>query len=324
MSGPAAKASDRAALWILQQEEPGWTEAQQVELDAWLEESTLQRAAYLRLRHAWRQADVPAQDGGILNASDNGLHGSDRWKRWQPWAFAASLMAVIGLGAANFWGGQPTQVAVSTFATTVGANETVALSDGSKIELNTATQVRTAVSNEAREIWLDRGEAYFEVAHREGQPFVVHAGARKVTVLGTKFSVRLDGDKVSVAVSEGRVRVDDEANPAAVRSAIITGGDLAMARGSSTLIAVRAEDKVQQALAWRDGMLSFSDTTLADAAAEFSRYGPRPIVVTDPNVAAIRIDGAFQADNVDAFLRLLNDAYGLRVDRNPKQIRISQ
>lgn len=323
MNGPAHRASDRAALWILQQEEPDWTDARQAELDAWLEESTMHRATYLRLRHAWRQADGAARDG-ITRARGESDDAKGRWRHWRPWALAASLAAVIGLGAVNLWDGQPARMAVSTFATRVGANETVALSDGSKIELNTATQIRTAVSNETREIWLDRGEAYFEVAHRDGQPFVVHAGTHKVTVLGTKFSVRLDGDKISVAVAEGRVRVDDEANPAAVRSAIITGGDLAMARGTSTLIAVRAEDRVEQALAWRDGMLSFSDTTLAEAAAEFSRYGPREVVVTDPHVAAIRIDGAFQADNVDAFLRLLNDAYGLRVERDPEQIRISR
>jgi len=324
MNGPAHRASERAALWILRQEEADWNDARQEELDVWLAESALHRAAYLRLRHSWRQADGIARDRGHARSTIGGTTGArNPERRWQPWTLAASLAALIGVGTSSLWH-DPVPVAVTAYSTPVGAHETIALSDGSKLELNTATQVRTAISTGAREIWLDRGEAYFEVARRDGQPFIVHAGVRKVTVLGTKFSVRRDGDKVSVAVVEGRVRVDDARNPAAVRSAIINGGDLAIARGPSALIAVRAEEKVAEALAWRDGMLNFSDTTLADAAAEFSRYGGRPILVTDPQVAAIRIDGAFRADNVDAFLRLLRDAYDLRVEENSKEVTISR
>jgi len=322
MNGLAHQASDLAAQWILRQEEADWNDAQQAEFDAWLQESMIHRAAYLRLQHSWRQADGIAEDDDFAPVAVD-LHAQEtsRW-RWQPWALAASLVAFVGVGGASLWKDLPVELAATSFETPVGAHETVAFSDGSKIELNTATHVRAAISDKTREIWLDQGEAYFEVTHREGQPFVVHAGTRKITVLGTKFSVRRDGDKVSVAVAEGRVRVDDVRNPAAVRSAIINGGDLAIARGPS-LIAVSAGDKVEKALAWRDGMLSFSDTTLADAAAEFSRYSKRPIMVTNPGVAAIRIDGAFQADNVDAFLRLLSDAYGLRIEQDSKQVRIS-
>lgn len=324
MNGPAHQASDRAASWILRQEEADWNDAQQEEFETWLQESVLHRVAYLRLRHSWRQADAITRDDACSESTIGGAtHARIPGRRWQPWALAASLAALIGVGSSSLWH-EPIPVAVVAYSTPVGAHETIALSDGSKLELNTATQVRTAISNAAREIWLDRGEAYFEVARRDGQPFIVHAGDRKVTVLGTKFSVRRDGEKISVAVVEGRVRVDDARNPAAVRSAIINGGDLAIARGPSALIAVRAEDKVAEALAWRDGMLSFSDTTLADAAAEFSRYGGRPILVTDQQVAAIRIDGAFRADNVDAFLRLLSDAYDLRVEENSKEVRISR
>lgn len=324
MKGPAHEASDRAALWIIRQEEPGWNAARQEELDAWLEESALHRAAYLRLRHGWRQADLIAQEDERSDSMKNRVNIRNIGKRgWQPWALAASLAALIGVGSFSLWH-EPASVETTAYSTRVGAQRTLDLSDGSKLELNTATKVRAAMSGQVREVWLDRGEAYFDVAHRDGQPFIVHAGVRKITVLGTKFSVRRDGDKVSVAVVEGRVRVDDARNPAAVRSAIINGGDLAIARGPSALIAVRAEDKVDEALAWREGMLNFSDTTLEDAAAEFSRYGARPVRVTDPQVAAIRIDGAFRSDNVDAFLRLLSDAYDLRVEENSKEIRISR
>lgn len=75
--------------------------------------------------------------------------------------------------------------------------------------MNTATIVRTASRANGREAWLGKGEAYFNIAHRPDQPFVVHAGPRTVTVLGTRFIVRRDGEKVTVAVLSGRVRIED-------------------------------------------------------------------------------------------------------------------
>jgi transmembrane sensor len=195
--------------------------------------------------------------------------------------------------------------------------------DGSRVELNTATVIRSAMTGQRREIWLDRGEAFFDVAHHDGLPFVVHAGNRRITVLGTKFSVRRESDKVIVSVLRGRVRVDDADNPKSVRSAIITAGDMAIARGPSTLLALRAEEKVESALAWRDGMLNFDDMRLGDAASEFNRYHNRKLLVDDPSVADMRIDGAFQASNIDAFVRLLHDAYGLKVEQSAQGVRIS-
>ena len=125
--------------------------------------------------------------------------------RWRPAAMAAGLALAVGLGslvATQQLGGR------RVYATELGGHATVPLADGSKIELNTDTKLRAALAEEQRTVWLDRGEAYFEVSKDPNRPFVVMAGDRKVTVLGTKFSVRRDGDRVSVAVAEGKVRVD--------------------------------------------------------------------------------------------------------------------
>ncbi len=181
---------------------------------------------------------------------------------------------------------------------------------------------------ERREVWLDRGEAYFEVAHAANRPFVVHAGSRTITVLGTKFSVRRDGNRVIVSVLEGRVRVDrsdvrGQDNGESASSATITGGDVALADGASTLVTASSAERVQHALSWREGMLMFDQSTLADAAAEFNRYNRRQIIIADPQTASIRIGGTFRATNVDVFVRLLREAYGLRIEVRGDEARIS-
>ena len=71
---------------------------------------------------------------------------------------------------------------------------------------------------------------------------------------------------------------------------------------------------IEDKLTWRDGRLVFAATSLAEVADEFNRYNHQQLVISDPAVAAIRISGTFKASNVEAFVRLLKQAYGLKVE----------
>lgn len=314
---------DQALDWLIRRDGEDWTEDSQAELDAWLEESMAHKAAFWRAEHGWHEADR-IRSLGFDN--DDVRVEERRERKWWPAAIAASLLAMVTVGgisvAPSFLGEPAPQVQQARYDTPVGGRRLVPLADGSKVELNTRTTVRTAVAEGRREVWLDSGEAFFDVAHREGEPFIVHAGRQTITVLGTKFSVRRDRDRVTVNVLEGRVRVDDgEGNQA--RTAIITAGDTAISRGPSTLITARSEERVESALAWRDGMLSFDQAPLSDVAAEFNRYNGKQLVVADAAAGRIPIGGSFQASNIDSFVRLLRDAYGLGIEQDENTVRIS-
>lgn len=317
---------DQALDWLIRRNGEDWSEDEQVELNAWLDESMAHKAAFWRADHLWQQADR-IKSLGIDAHTDFGQPELKR--RWWPAAIAASLVAAIGVGGISLGSKFFEQPAAQTqlaqqarFDTPIGGRRVVPLVDGSKVELNTQTVLRTAVNETKREIWLDSGEAFFEVAHRQGEPFVVHAGRQTITVLGTKFSVRRDKDRVTVNVLEGRVRVDDGEGQMA-HAAIITAGDTAISRGTSTLIAAKSEERVENALAWRDGMLSFDQAPLSDVVAEFNRYNRTRLVVTDAQAGKIPIGGSFQASSVDSFTRLLRDAYGLKIERDDEAVKIS-
>ncbi len=315
-----AAIEDQAIDWLIRRDEPGWSKGDQAELEAWLQESMANRAAYLRAEHGWAKAD---RIGSVGEWGDIGGSSYRMPRRWLPAAIAASLVAAFGIGASLLMppAGPSVQVQQARFDTPVGGRKTINLVDGSKVELNTQTIVRMAINDTKRDVWLDSGEAYFEVTHRDGEAFVVHAGKRTITVLGTKFSVRRDNDRVTVNVVEGRVRVDD-GQGRNTSAAIITAGDTAITREGSTLIAAKSEERVEGALAWRDGMLSFSLRPLSEVAAEFNRYNRKQLAV-DPSAAAIPIGGTFQASNVDAFARLLHDAYGLTTTQEGDRVKIS-
>jgi len=303
----------QAAQWLTRREQPQWSQADQAAFDAWLEESMAHKAACWRLEHAWRTADRI----GALSARDI-APGARRTglplKWWQASALAASLLltiAYVGLHARPTTSAQPS---VDTFDTVSGGYRIVPLVDGSRIELNTATVLRTVFSKNRRDVWLDRGEAFFDVAHIEGSTFVVHAGPRLITVVGTQFSVRRDGDKVTVAVIKGRVRVEDTTRGESSATTTATPGDVAIGVGSSTMVISKPVAAVEDQLTWRDGRVVFHGNTLAEVADDFNRYNQQQLLISDPSVAAIRISGTFKAANVEAFVRLLKQAYGLKVE----------
>jgi transmembrane sensor len=308
----AAHIEDVAARWLLRREAEDWSSSDQAGLDAWIEADPLHRMAYWRLEHGWGQVDrlsalrAPPAPSATSRATPT-------WRR--PVVIGALAACLLIAIAAPLLG----QMGRKTYTTEIGGHEAVPLVDGTRIELNTATQLRAAVSSKTRDVWLDRGEAYFEVAHDAGRPFVVHVGQRQVTVLGTKFSVRREGDRIEVDVVDGRVRVNtgDSAAPP-----VLTRGDRLIAEGRSTLV-TKDEGRVAGALVWRQGLLSFDQSTLGAAAAEFNRYNRKKLVIDDPAAAAMRIGGRFEAENVEAFARLLQEAYGLKVEDDGDTVKIS-
>lgn len=325
----AEQANHEAADWLIAQADGPLPADEQARFDAWMAQSDGNKAAYWRLELGWQEADRVVALGDVADMRAAAVDG-DRRQRWWwiPAAIAASLVLAVGVErfAALDGGGSDREVpaapAGQSYATAVGETRLVGLPDGSRIQLNTGSKMRSRMDGSQREVWLEEGEAFFEVAREQDRPFVVHAGEREITVLGTRFSVRRVGANVVVAVLEGRVQLAELEDGRAIRSSIISGGDIAVASGSATLVTSRSEQAVQQALSWREGLLTFDQQPLAAIADEFNRYNRQKIVLDDPSTGAIRISGTFPADKPDAFARLLRQAYGLSFDESEKEIRV--
>jgi transmembrane sensor len=317
----AARIESEAAHWLSRRVEPEWSDEDQAELDRWLGQGYAQKAAFWRLEEGWEKAGRIAALGPPPSARD---WSPRNWRSsWKPAALAASV-AILMLGGLSFTRTPSTtaQPKGQLIATKVGGHTIVPLDDGSAIELNTATRVQAAVTATSREVWLEKGEAYFDVLHSATVPFVVHAGPKTITVLGTKFSVRRDGDQVTVAVVSGRVRVTDAKAPNSSSAASVAAGSVAVTKPDATLVTESSPQNVEADLAWREGQLVFRNDTLAEAAAEFNRYSDRKLVVSG-SAANLKISGSFKSGNVDGFARLLRDAYGLNVELDQREVRVN-
>ncbi|MFS2026162.1 FecR family protein [Massilia sp. CT11-137] len=304
----------QAAAWLARKDGDNWSAVDQAQLDQWLALATAHRVAYLRLAAAWSRTDQL-----VPGATAPAAPSPRPLPRFSQWRIAAAMLVTAGVAAGWFAvGSAPSEV---RYETRLGAHQTFALQDGSKLTLNTATLVRARVSHSVRTVWLDQGEAYFDIAHDAAHPFVVMSGANKVTVLGTRFTVRRDAGGTEVVVVDGRVQVENERMP---------GTPVILAKHQkvvATLETMRRSDEsdaaIDRQLSWREGKLVFDQVTLAAAAGEFNRYNKKKLVLADAGAAGLTIGGRFDADNIEGFANLLRRGFGLDVRETDGTITIA-
>jgi transmembrane sensor len=305
----------RAARWLECRQFGNWDDHAQTEFNAWMNESSAHEVAFLRLEAAWGRTGRLA---ALRGPGDVKI--SSRFRLLPAIVgIAASLaaLAVIGVSAGKFL---PAHAQVRTFTTAIGGHEVVGFADGTKIELNTDTVLRARMTTDQRTIWLDKGEAYFQVRHDATHPFVIFVGNHRITDLGTKFLVRRDTGRLEVAVEQGRVAFKASDEKAPLQAALLSRGDTVVATANSTVMAKISPAELANEMTWRRGVLIFTHTRLADAAAEFNRYNREKLIVTDP-VAANRMIGAtFPVNDVERFARVARDVLGLRVIYRDQEI----
>jgi transmembrane sensor len=328
---------ETAAQWFVRRQGTTWTADDQARLDEWLQAATAHRIAFIRLDAAWEHSArlqalgagvppgvvPPRGSWGFTHPSMRGGHGAaDAAPRWRPWAALAASLLLVLAGALyvlkdNLFGGD-------RYSTAVGGLATVALADGSKVTLNTDTRIRVSLNAKERAVELERGEAFFVVAKDASHPFVVRAGDKQVTAVGTQFSVRREVDDVEVVVAEGRVNLTSGASNARRLPTSLGAGAIARTLNAQVLVREQRVSEAEQRLSWRNGFVTFHDTTLADAVAEFNRYTVRKIVIEDTSIAGLRVGGNFRSNDADAFLWLIQRGFPITVEQDGGRVLLKE
>ncbi|WP_342806412.1 FecR domain-containing protein [Alteromonas sp. M12] len=197
----------------------------------------------------------------------------------------------------------------STYRTAIGEISSVGLADGSTISLNTNTQIKVEFNEEQRELWLQTGEAFFDIAKDPSRPFLIHTGTKTVRVVGTKFNIKLSQAGFDIAVAEGVVAVEESASSTDKQAeksqqVFLEAGAIASFNDSNAIIAKKNEVTVEKAQSWRTGYLRFDDERLEKVIASFNRYRSKKIEI-DQKLANLRISGVFKLSDGDAILTAL-------------------
>lgn len=307
-----------AAAWRVRLTEAGV--ASTPEFDAWLQQPE-HAAAWHCVAAPWDLLGAAAHtpDLGVELQKAKAHAWRARAQRqhsmWSRIAVAASigmLIAITGWSAA-WWLDRP-----DTYRAGIGERRVITLVDGSHLSLDSNSEVTVKYTKSARELHLKRGQALFDVAHDVRRPFSVVAGDRKVIATGTAFNIEVDGPTVLVTLIEGRVTIVDDRplDPLdnSPRNAHVTAQQLAARRSEIELHAGQqltatpqqpAEvitANIQGVTAWMNGQIMVDNELLSAVVERVNHYTTIPIVVSDAQVANLRISGVFKTGDVSGFI----------------------
>ncbi len=315
-SSPGSETDDvlvAAAAWRLRLAEAGvetcpefedWLAADEAHLDAWRKVET---PWALLGEHANAPALVARRRAALARAEAASRRLQGLWPMWRRIAAAAVLvlgLAGSGMGFASWLKTQPQR-----YETALGERRSIELADGSRISLDSASDVRVRYTEDARRLELRRGQARFDVAHDAARPFSVRARGQSVIALGTVFNIDLLGDEMRVTLIEGRVRVI-EAGVSRERLHVDQPREIVLAPGQQLTAAAEAAPSVRsenltRVTAWERGQIDFADEDLAHVAARFNRYTSRRIVIADQTVADMRLSGVVSTGDIANFVDMV-------------------
>jgi transmembrane sensor len=367
---------EEATDWLVKHREGDLDPQEKAHFDAWLRESPQHVRAYLEMSAIWE--DLPALGADWNPTASELIARSGKEDNVRPLVGAVRLSgkatdarhaapasdssrpqqssrARVLVIAASFligiWGLATWYVLErNTYATDIGEQRSIVLSDGSTLELDSRSRVRIRYTEAQRHVDLLEGQAIFRVAPNTSRPFVVHSGITNVLAVGTQFDVYKKPAATIVTVIDGRVQILARApsSTAPNRSAATpltsaaseSGGNKAVLLSAGEQVIMPADRPVRvangspggnpqpanvaTATAWTQHNLVFESSALTEVAEEFNRYNRRPLVITDPVIATMRISGMFSSIDPAVLLKFLRAQPELKVEETDREIRVSR
>ncbi len=297
--------------WLMRAEANPGDPALAAALRAWLGADTAHAQAFDQVCRTWHAAPhlqaTLADPRPPASSRRPPTRPGPRLSRRQVLAGAGAMAAGLALYAGT---GAPRRL-FADIATATGEFRTVTLEDGTHVHMDTATAIRLDFAGPDRRAALLGGRAYFDVARDAGRPFAVTAGPAEVTVIGTRFDLRLDDDSLSVAVEHGRVAVGMAGRRLTPDDGLVGGDSLRI--DLTTRAARRAATDPGTDTAWRDGRLEVEDWSIAQVLAELDRYHRGVILLGDAAFGRHRVSGSFDLTRPDQAARSVARAQGGRV-----------
>ncbi|MDR2953467.1 MAG: FecR domain-containing protein [Prevotella sp.] len=228
-------------------------------------------------------------------------------------AAAVAAMLIIGLGSLKYWEHRTiNSITNIESVTSFGESQSVTLPDGTLVYLNSCSKISypDKFEGDERKIFLD-GEAYFNVAKNEKQPFIVETKRFDVKVLGTVFNVKsYDGDELlAVSVESGKVQVD---MPDAMLR-LVANEEMSYNIKSDEYNKYKEDRKVA---IWRDGYFRFSKTPIKDVIRELERAYNCHISIKAQQDFDNLITGEHPNTSLEDILKTIQYATGIKYNIN--------
>ena len=196
----------------------------------------------------------------------------------------------------------------------------IELSDGTLVHLNSGSSLRYPVnflSGGPRQVFLS-GEAYFDVAKSESDPFIVNIDELDVKVLGTQFNVSAYGEDefIDVVLVEGAVglRKKDQLQADVVK---LSPGQKGSYKQVSESIIVNEVD-TSLYISWMQGHLVFRDLTFNNILKKLERHYNVEIINFNEVLGNEVFNARFDSVAIEEVLGYFNDIHSIdfRIEEN--------
>lgn len=331
---------DRACAWVARLRADDISAADRRNFTAWMTESAANREAFDEIAELWgdlgalahmpvdtlfpesrpsaqshpAQAGQPTRRPNTTAAGDTLAAGGWNFAQWLMGGGLVAACLVVTLWVGNQWLSDD-RLREQVYATHVGETRTVTLEDGSRVKLNTNSELHVSFSREERHTQLLRGEAYFEVTRQTSRPFTVAAGSANVRVLGTKFNIERNAENTRVSVTGGVVAVSEAKAASGLQPESVKLAKNQKVSVSSTGLSQVRPTSDDEALDWTRGVLVFEQTPLYEALEELNRYLAVP-AAADPSVSERKLSGTFELSDPDNALKAIATALNLQQDQS--------
>lgn len=161
--------------------------------------------------------------------------------------------------------GRTDKVIYNTITTNRGRQWQLTLSDGTRVWLNSESSIHYPLSFNGNERTVEvTGEAYFEVAHNDAQPFKVLVKNQVIEDLGTTFNINAYHANVTTTLLTGSLRVH-----LGDRSALLKPGQQAAVNRT---IHLRYGVNTEAITAWKSGLFQFDNADLQTVLEQIARW----------------------------------------------------
>ncbi|MCF6215451.1 MAG: FecR domain-containing protein [Emcibacter sp.] len=316
------KILDEATEWFVLMRAEDISPARAAGFADWISQSDLHQAAYREIGGLWDELPVmvspaasPARDrASVTSLADHKIQKKSHKQIWSPGMIAASIaflaISIMGYG---FWGNN---IWMDSHSTKIGALADVVLEDGSRLALNTNSEIRVDLQKDKRVVYLTRGEVFFEVAKDVDRPFFVETTGGLVRVLGTKFNIRQKEFHSDVTVLEGSVGVMDHGrmtdNYAAMPLDATLTSDQKFSLGNDAVDNKAIAVDSHAVLSWRDRKLIYNGESFADLVEDINRYYNVEIRIGDPALRDVEVVAILKIEDRATTLKALETTFNVK------------
>lgn len=307
---------EAAAAWFARLLAPDCAESEREAFEQWCASNPSHADAFAAVAEVHATAALLRDDERMLTAARGArhtrhAHGRRRWAARFAGLAAAAVLALAVVAGGALWirhGGSETSL---RYVTAVGELREVRLADGTRLQLDTATEIAVHYGDAARELTLMQGRLRIDVAE-DARPFSLRSGRGIVRDIGTRFQVARYGGDVAVTLFSGAVSVALAGTESETRT-LAPGEELRFGEHGSLGQPARVD--LDAASGWTQGTLAFRDRSLGDLLDEMNRYSDTKIRIADPALSSLRVSGVFRAGDQTSLLQALRTGWSIRSQR---------